>query len=30
MLRAIENGDEEMKNWANGMGWQKKIDKNAL
>lgn len=30
MLKEIEAGDMEMKNWAEGMGWKKKINLNVL
>ena len=30
MLKEIEDGDKETKNWAEGMGWKKKIDLNVL
>ena len=26
MLKEIEAGDKEMKKWAEGMGWKKKVD----
>lgn len=29
-LRAIEDGDKDSKDWADSMGWKKKIDKSVL
>lgn len=29
-LKEIKEGDKESKRWIEGMGWKKKIDKNAL